>query len=82
MTTIALNRVELVERLQQVATEEDTSPEALLDRAVTEFLETVAVKKLQDETDAFEAAHPQLIEQYLGEYVAIHNGIVVDHDIY
>lgn len=81
MTNVTLHRSELVERLQQVATEEDTSAEELLDQAVVEFLETVALKKLKDETVAFEQLHPQLVKQHFGHYVAIHNGMLVDHDL-
>jgi hypothetical protein len=80
MTAIALNRPDLVEQLQQVATAEDTSTEELLDRAVIEFLEGVALRKLEDETATFERMHAQLVNRYLNEYVAIHNGAVVDHD--
>lgn len=81
MSTITLNRTDLITRLEQVATAEDTSTEELLDRAVVEFLEKVALQKLQDETHAYESLHPQLVQQYSGEYVAVHNGVVVDHDI-
>jgi len=80
MLTIAL-QPNLIERLEQVAADEDTSAAELLDLAVTEFLEKIALQKLQDETHAFEASHPQLVQQYFGEYVAIHNGAVVDHDL-
>ena len=80
MTAITLSRAELVERLQQVAIAEDISAEELLDRAVVEFLETVALEKLKDETVAFEQMHPQLVKQYFGHYVAVHNRVVVDHD--
>jgi hypothetical protein len=81
MNSLILNRSDLVERLQQVAIEEATSAEELLDRAVAEFLENVALQKLKDETLAFEQMHSQLVQQYLGEYVAVHNGAVVDHDV-
>ncbi|MEZ4726544.1 MAG: DUF5678 domain-containing protein [Caldilineaceae bacterium] len=80
MTAITLNRPDLVKRLQQIATEEDTSAEDLLDQAVVEFLETVALQKLKDETVAFEQLHGELLKQYLGQHVAIHNGIVIDYD--
>ncbi|MEZ4681114.1 MAG: hypothetical protein R2932_43565 [Caldilineaceae bacterium] len=33
------------------------------------------------ERAAFVALHPTLLEQYPGEFVAIHNGQVVDHDV-
>ena len=80
MKAIALKQPDLVQRLQQVAAEKDTSAEDLLDRAVIEFLESVALRKLEDETAAFERMHTQLVNQYLNKYVAIHNGMVVDHD--
>lgn len=80
MTAIALNRPDLIERLQQVASAEATSAEDLLDRAVIEFLETVALQKLKDETVAFEQMHSQLVKQYFGQHVAVHNGVVIDYD--
>ena len=36
--------------------------------------------KLHKETVAYEAMHTQLLAQYAGEYVAIFNGQLVDHD--
>lgn len=80
MAPIPLKRPELAERLQQVATEEGGSVEALLDRAVIEFLERVALVKLKDETIAFEQLHPQLVKEYFGQHVAIYQGALVDHD--
>ncbi|MCE7981099.1 MAG: hypothetical protein DYG89_07905 [Caldilinea sp. CFX5] len=80
MRAITLHQPDLVERLEQVATEEDTSTEELLDRAVIEFLESVALEKLKGETVAFEQLHPQLVQQYFGQHVAIHNGMLVDYD--
>ena len=35
---------------------------------------------MQHEKDAFIAMHPQLVQTYLGEYVAIHQGKLIDHD--
>lgn len=35
---------------------------------------------MEKEVAAFERLHPTLIEDYLGEYVALHQGQVVDHD--
>lgn len=55
--------------------------EALLDRAVIEFLERVALVKLKDETIAFEQLHPQLVKEYFGQHVAIYQGALVDHDL-
>lgn len=37
--------------------------------------------EMLQEVAAFEEQHQQLVEQYLNEYVAIHKGQVVDHDV-
>ena len=80
MPTVLIPEQELVDQLQQIAVDKATSMAAMLGQAITEFLENYAVQKLQEETRAFEQLHPQLVEHYLGEYVAVHNGAVVDHD--
>ena len=77
---IALQQKDLIDQLQQFADQEATSAETLLNTAVVEFLENSALRKLQDETIAFEQIHGQLVTRYLGEYVAMHNGVVIDHD--
>lgn len=33
------------------------------------------------EIEAYKAMHPQLVQHYLGQYVAVHQGRVVDHDV-
>lgn len=35
---------------------------------------------MEKEVAAFERLHPTLIKDYLGEYVALHQGQIVDHD--
>lgn len=35
---------------------------------------------MDKEIAAYEAQHQELIQHYLGQYVALHNGEVVDHD--
>ncbi len=80
MTTLILQRQELVERLEQVAAAQDVTTEALLNIAVSEFLDKMAHQKIQAESAAFVELHNQLLTKFLGDYVAIHNGEVVDHD--
>jgi hypothetical protein len=80
MKTIALQEQKLVEELEQVAAQQNTSAEALLNTLVSQFLYKTALKKMQAETLAFEQMHSQLVSKYLGQYVAIHNGELVDHD--
>lgn len=80
MEQLQLQDPSLVEQLHKIAEHEHQSPEELLNRAVIEFLDKIALKKMQAEVAAYEQMHPELVTQYLGEYVAIHNGALVDHD--
>lgn len=90
MTTLTLGKPELVDRLEQIAIDHKTTPTALLDTAVLEFIEKmehqVAAKPLSQsavsseflqEVAAFERLKPQLLEQYAGRVVAIYQGRVV-----
>ena len=52
----------------------------LLDQAVCDYLDRLAEQKIIAESKAFKAMHADLLQQYKGEYVAVHNGKVVDHD--
>ena len=38
-------------------------------------------EKIRAETDAFHAQKTELLIQYAGEYVAMHQGAVIDHDL-
>ena len=44
------------------------------------FLDRLAEQKIIAESEAFRAMHAELLQQYRGEYVAVHNKKVVDHD--
>lgn len=81
MEILTLQKQELVQRLKQVATDENTTPEALLDAAVGEFLDKWVNQKIQAEISAFAELHQQLVDRYLGDYVAIHNSQMIDHDV-
>jgi hypothetical protein len=90
MTTLTLDKPELVDRLEQIAIDRKTTSTALLDAAVLEFIEkmeqqvpikppgqpAVAPEFLQ-EVAAFERLKPQLLQQYAGRVVAIYQGSVV-----
>jgi uncharacterized protein YfaT (DUF1175 family) len=77
---LTLQKQELVEELEQAAAAQNTTAEALMHIAISEFLGKIARQKIQAESVAFEKLHAQLITEYLGQYVALHNGEVVDHD--
>jgi len=80
MDILTLEQSSLVKEMEQVADQQNTTPEQLLNQAVRQFLYKAALEKMKTETKAFEQMHDQLVTQYLGHYVAIHNGEVVDHD--
>ena len=43
-------------------------------------MEWLEGRKLEAEVRAFERMHPRLVEAYLGQFVAVHEGRVVDAD--
>lgn len=90
MSSLSLEKTELIDRLEQVATDLNTTPTALLDKAVTEFLERInhhATKILPPRPSAppeflqaiadFERLKPELLKEYKGRVVAIYQGQVL-----
>jgi hypothetical protein len=71
---------ELMKQLEQIAVERETGPEELVEAAVRAYLRQIERETIKAEADAFHSMHAELVEEYLGQYVAIHNGQVVDHD--
>ena len=79
MSVIAL-QPQLMERLEQVAAERAMMPGELLEAAVRTYLRQLEREKIKAEAKAFRSMHAELVEKYLGQYVAIYDGKVVDHD--
>ena len=79
MTVVDLNprvfeQVRWIARWQKVTTDELTA------RALSSYLDRLEWEKLQSEMDAFQAQLPGLLTTYPDQYVAIHDGQVIDHD--
>lgn len=70
----------MIEQLKQVASERAVRPGELLETAVRTYLREIEREKIKAEAEAFRSMHANLAEKYLGQYVAIHNGKVVDHE--
>ena len=70
----------LVERVHQVVKDKGDTVEEFVNQAVRERLEQLEDQKLKAEAQAFERLHPQLVQQYFGQFVAVHEGQVVDVD--
>jgi len=79
MLTIAL-KPDVVEQIKHLAQETHTSAEAVVDKAVRAYLAQFRRGKIRAEAEAFEQQRKSLLATYEAEYVAIHEGHVIDHD--
>ena len=70
----------LASQLASAAGTRETSVEALAETVLRTFLEEEADRKLDRELEAFRTVHADLLTTYRNEYVAIHEGQVIDHD--
>ena len=79
MNHLAINDI-TVRRLKRVAKAKNTSPEQLAEQAIHDFLRADAEAAIEREIEAFRQMHPNLLKRYFGQYVAIYQGQLVDHD--
>lgn len=79
METIEL-KPELRETLEHVAQQQSSTINALVNQAVEDYLREQQRAKLDREITAFESMHPTLREKYWGEWVAVHEENLIDHD--
>ncbi|MBN1145806.1 MAG: hypothetical protein JXA78_01020 [Anaerolineales bacterium] len=71
---------ELFEPIRQIAEQEKTSVENLVNSWLTRQLALAREKKIKEESTRFQAMHSELLAEYRGKYIAMHNGEVLDHD--
>lgn len=69
-----------MQRVQEAATTQTIQPEQLIDRAVRAYLRQLDRERIKAEAQAFQSQHAELVRNYLGQFVAIYNGHLVDHD--
>lgn len=60
---------------------EDVDSNVIVDRALRRYLAEFRREKVRRELQFFQQQHQTLLANYPGEYVAIHQGQVIDHDI-
>lgn len=77
--SIALDR-DLVDDLQCTAKQQGTDLDSLLRDLWRRHRAQVQQEKIHVEMEAFQKLHAQLLPVYRGQYVAIHNGQMIDHD--
>jgi len=79
MTAIDLNP-RLFEQVRRIARWQRVTTDELTSRALSSYLDRLEWEKLQSEMDAFQAQLPVLMVAYTDQYVAMHEGQVIDHD--
>ena len=79
MPTVTL-KPELAEQITHFTNGSQSTIDTFVDQAVREHLHEMARQKIRAETQAFEQQREILVETYLGQYVAIHDGQIIDHD--
>lgn len=70
----------LYKRVEQIAQWKHQQTDVLARQAIEDYLDRLEWTKLQAELQAFEAQREQLLTTYRDQYVAIHEGRVIDHD--
>jgi len=79
MPTIAVEPG-LYERVQIAAQECQASVDDLFAWAIRRYLWNLDRRKISAESQVYRQRHAELKDRYLGQYIAMHNGQVVDHD--
>lgn len=73
-------RPDLLNSLRQDAERQARSVSDLVNEAVEGYLRERDRKKLEAEAAALTTMHAELKQRYLGRWVAVHEGRVIDHD--
>ena len=78
-TSISL-QPDLVRQINRLSQAKGETVEEFIDHAVRKHVERLEEQKLKAEAQAFIHLHSQLVSQYLGQFVAIFEGQLIDHD--
>ena len=79
MTTFNL-APELVQQIESLAETADVDAELIVDKAVRAYLLQAQREKIQAETEAFDEQYENLLPKYMDQFIAMHQGKVIDHD--
>jgi hypothetical protein len=71
---------ERIEALKNSSEDFEAKIHSAVNKAVNDVLDEWVDQKLDQERFAFETQHAQLVETYLGKYVAFHEGKLIDAD--
>jgi hypothetical protein len=79
MPTVAIEPI-LYQRVEQAALESQMSTGEMFNQALRRYLWDLDRRKIAEESRVYRRQHTELRGQYLGQYIAMHKGQVVDHD--
>jgi hypothetical protein len=71
---------ELIKPLQQLAVERGQSVAAIVEQLIADYLREQRHRYLVAEMERFRHLHADLRQQFEGQYVALRDGQVLDHD--
>jgi Arc/MetJ family transcription regulator len=72
---------QLYSRIEQAADEHKIGVDRILAEALRRYLWELDRRKISEESQVYQQRHAELKAQYLGQYIAMHDGQVVDHDM-
>ena len=79
MTPIAVPD-ELIRSVEKLAHEQGTNAEALVNDWIRRQLGLAREKRIREEAARYRTQHSALLPVYAGQYIAMRNGEVLDHD--
>ena len=71
----------LLEQVQWIAEWQQVTADEVATRALTSYLDRLEWEKMEAEIAAFRSQLPALLATYPDQYVAVHEGQVIDHDV-
>lgn len=72
---------ELYKRVEQAAIESEITTEEIVAEAAKRYLWELNRRKISGESRLYQEQHARLKLEYLGQYIAMFNGQIVDHDL-
>lgn len=79
MLTVTL-KPDIADQIEDLAQSARMDTDTVVDKALRIYLTDYRRQKIQAETHAFEQQKETLLDLYHGQYVAMYNGQVIDHD--
>lgn len=70
----------LYKRVEEAASDQKVNVDEILNEAIRYYLWELDRHKISEESKLYRQRHTELKANYLGQYIAMHDGQVVDHD--